>query len=238
MGDHEQRNSLEDFFIVHINNQYVKNGTIDVHSLFTIVSVKEDALKNSEMVFKNIIESKNTLSQNKIPDVKIGEHCFSPYECDFRGTCWKDVPEDSVFEIAGMKRQDQFELYNSGIEKINDVTETAELKENSKIQIESLQKNEIFIDKPALKNFISSLHYPLYFMDFETFMPAVPVFNGTKPYQHIPFQYSLHLKDKPNGSLKHMEFLGEPHQDPRHDFIKTFAGYGRQGRYYCLQCNI
>jgi hypothetical protein len=211
---------LEDFSIVHINNQYVKKGPLDVHGLFNIVSVKAEAEANSEMVFKKIIESKQTLSQKEMPEVKIGEHCFSPYGCDYMGTCWKEVPNDSVFEITGINKAEQFQLYHSGVLHLKDVKVTGEMKEHTRIQVESYQKNEVYVKKEELKNFVSSLHYPLYFMDFETFMPAVPVFDGTKPYQHIPFQYSLHKLDKPGGKLEHFEFLGEPHNDPRHDFIK------------------
>ena len=212
--------ALDDFFIVHINNQYVKEREIDVRGLFNITSIKKEAEENREMVFAKIIESKATLASGVMPEMKIGEHCFIPYDCDYRGTCWKDVPENSVFEIVGLNRQDAFGLYHSGVSNMKDVPVHFAMKENSRIQVESFKKNEVFLDKPALKEFISSLHYPIYFMDFETFMPAVPVFEGTRPYQHIPFQYSLHRLDKPGGTLHHTEFLGEPHEDPRHDFIK------------------
>jgi hypothetical protein len=211
---------LEDFYIVHINNQYVKQGAVDVHGLFTMASVKAEAEANREMVFKKIIESKQTLLQKEVPETKIGEHCFSPYSCDFMGTCWKDVPEDSVFVIGGLNKVEQFGLYHSGVAHLRDVKVTVEMKSGTRIQVESYQKNEVFVEKEALRNFISTLHYPLYFMDFETFMPAVPVFDHTKPYQHIPFQYSLHKLEKPGGKLTHSDFLGEPHTDPRHDFIK------------------
>lgn len=160
------------------------------------------------------------LAQRKLPDVEIGEHCFSPYDCDFMGTCWKNMPKHSVFEIAGLSRQEQFQLFYSGIKGISDIMDASSMKETSRIQVESVKKNEIFTDKAALKNFLSSLQYPLYFMDFETFMPAIPLFEGTYPYQHIPFQYSLHCRQEAGSQLTHAAFLGEPHTDPRHDFIK------------------
>ena len=58
-------------------------------------------------------------------------------------------------------------------------------------------------------------------MDFESFMPAVPIYNNTKPYQHIPFQYSLHYKKKKNSPLEHFYFLAEQGIDPRKLFLES-----------------
>jgi len=76
------------------------------------------------------------------------------------------------------------------------------------------------INKEAIANFLSDLNYPLFFMDFETFQPAIPLFDNSKPYQQIPFQYSIHIKEKNDGELKHFEFLAEPGEDTRVKFIE------------------
>ena len=61
---------------------------------------------------------------------------------------------------------------------------------------------------------------PAFYLDFETFMPAVPVYPGTRPYQTIPFQWSLH-RVGPCGAVTHQEFLGDPESGPRRSFAET-----------------
>ena len=67
-------------------------------------------------------------------------------------------------------------------------------------------------------------------MDFETFMPAVPLYEQSRPFQHIPFQFSVHVQATPRSGLKHLEYLGEPETDPRPAFIKQLlAALGDKG---------
>jgi hypothetical protein len=75
------------------------------------------------------------------------------------------------------------------------------------------------INSGEIKNFLKGLKYPLYFMDFETFATAIPIYDGTNPYQNIPFQFSLHLITKPGAMVEHYEFLAEGKDDPRPAFL-------------------
>ena len=58
-------------------------------------------------------------------------------------------------------------------------------------------------------------------MDFETFQPAVPLFDNSRPYQQIPFQYSIHYKESKESQITHYEFLAEQGEDPRQKFVKN-----------------
>ena len=213
--------ALEDISLVIINNQYLRNGEVDLHELFSIRSVKKEALQNQEMISEKISLSKTVLEGSSTPAVSIGEHCFSPYNCDFMGTCWKNMPPDSIFEITGMKKADQFTLYNAGYQTISEIPSTNELDKNTNIHINSFKKKEAVVDKAAIAAFLEKVKYPLFFMDFETFMPAVPIYDKTKPYQHIPFQYSLHYKKEQAAPFEHFEFLAEEGIDPRKAFLES-----------------
>ena len=92
---------------------------------------------------------------------------------------------------------------------------------NQRIQVDGEINKKTIIDKKGIKNFLESLSYPLYFMDFETFMPAVPLYDNSRPYQQIPFQYSLHYQEDYNSDLKHFEFLADAKGDPRIPFIEN-----------------
>lgn len=75
------------------------------------------------------------------------------------------------------------------------------------------------INKDAISEFLHSLEYPLHFLDFETVMHAVPPFNESRPMQHLPFQYSLHVISDKGSEAVHKEFLGNGIDDPREDLL-------------------
>lgn len=211
---------VKDFSIIYINNQYVRKGELNLKELFINESVLELIRPMQDSVKDNVKRFKKVLLQKQIPDIEIGEHCYNPYICGFYNYCRKHIPEDSVFDFSGMHLSKKYELYRDGIIKFEDIPEGYPLNKNNKLQLEAYNNGETLIDREAIENFLSDLNYPLYFMDFETFQPAVPLFDNSKPYQQIPFQYSIHLKEKKESELKHFEFLAEPGEDPRKKFIE------------------
>jgi len=118
---------LEDFFIVHMNRDYVKNGEINYNELFIKESVKNTATKNLNLVENQIEEQKEILNYQHSPKIEIGPHCSNPYPCDFHGHCWKGVSENSIFDLTGMNTNQQFELFNKGIHELKDLPENFEL---------------------------------------------------------------------------------------------------------------
>jgi len=211
---------IKDFSIIFINNQYVRKGKLDIEELFVKESVLEFILPLQDFVKERIERFKQVLKQNKIPDIDIGEHCHNPYTCGYFNYCRKLIPRNSVFNLSGMHLSKKYELYKNGIISLDDVPEDYPLNKNNRLQIDVYKNGKTIIDEDAIKNFLSGIGYPLYFMDFETFQPAVPLFDNSKPYQQIPFQYSLHYLENKNAELKHFEFLAEPGEDPREIFIK------------------
>jgi hypothetical protein len=211
---------INDFSIIHINNQYIRKGELDINELFTIQSVIDSILPMQNFIEENVERLKKVIREREMPDIDIGEHCHNPYTCSFFNYCRKHIPEDSIFDFSGMHLKKKYELYRDGIIKLDDVPDDYPLNKNNGIQLDVYKSGEPLIDKDAIENFLSDLSYPLFFMDFETFQPAVPLYDNSKPYQQIPFQYSIHLKEKKDGELKHFEFLAEPGEDPRIKFIE------------------
>ncbi|MES2140845.1 MAG: DUF2779 domain-containing protein [Bacteroidota bacterium] len=212
---------LEDISLVTINNQYVKQGDLKLNELFNFTSVKKEALNNQVLVEEKINSSMLVVANPQMPVIGIGEHCFSPYNCDFMGTCWKNVPKNSVFEITGIQKAEQFNLYNQGYKTIAEIPEVNALDKNANIHIQAFKKGEAKVDIASIKTFLDKVTYPVFFMDFESFMPAVPIYNNTKPYQHIPFQYSLHYKKDKEAPVEHFYFLAEQGADPRKKFLES-----------------
>ncbi|MCU0331884.1 MAG: DUF2779 domain-containing protein [Ignavibacteriaceae bacterium] len=212
---------VKDFSIVYINNQYVRKGDLNLQELFITESVLDLILPLQKSVKQNVDRFKKLLVRKKMPDIDIGEHCHNPYTCGFYDYCRKHIPEDSIFDFSGMHLSKKYELYNDGIINLKDVPEDYPLNKNNEIQLHVFRSGKPLIDNKAIKSFLSDLNYPLYFMDFETFQPAVPLFDNSKPYQQIPFQYSVFIKKDKNSDAQHFEFLAESGIDPRKKFIES-----------------
>lgn len=212
---------VKDISIVHINNQYVRKGELDLNSLFNIESVLKFVLEKQKFVADEVARQKRVLNKKSIPKVDIGIHCTDPYPCGFIGYCWKHIPENSVFDISGMHLKKKFELYEKGIIKLSDITSDVGINKNQQLQIQGELTNKTIIDKEAIKEFLSTISYPMYFVDFESFQTPVPLYDNSKPYQQIPFQYSVHYKKFPESELHHFEFIAEPDTDPRIPFIEN-----------------
>lgn len=212
---------LKDISIVYINNQYVKNGDVDINELFTIESVLDQVLDYLPCIPNEIKRLKNVIESPDIPNVDIGPHCSDPYDCDFKGTCWKHIPEYSVFDISRLNKEKKFDLYNQGVITLDQIDlDTTGLNPNQVLQVESELIGTTHIDVDEIRSFTSGLSYPLYFLDFETIGPAVPIYDGSRPYQQLVFQYSLHFQETPTSEVEHREYLADPTQDPRIGFIE------------------
>jgi hypothetical protein len=211
---------LKDISIVYINNQYVRKGAIDIHQLFTIETVKDRVLQIQAELPSQIDRLKQVLLQKEVPDKEIGPHCSSPYGCDFAGHCWKHVPNNSVFDVAGLFENKKFELYQQGIMHLKDIPEDYPLSEQQWMQVHAESTQETIVKPELIKGFLNKLNYPLYYLDFETFASAVPLLDNSRPYQQMVFQYSLHT-EQADGGIEHREFLAAfDGSDPRDKFVK------------------
>ncbi len=212
--------NIRNINVVTINKDYVRKGNLDVKRLFSIEPVTKEVLLLQPSILKNIKKFQKIVQLKKIPDVDIGEQCNSPYPCMFTDYCWKNVPKVSVFDLTRLTEKKKFDLYFSGAEKLEDISDEYRLSYAQQLQVECHINKSTVIEKEKVREFVNALQYPLYYMDFETFMPAIPQFNSSGPYQQIVFQYSLHYKKDKKSPLKHFEFLGEEGKDPRKDFIE------------------
>jgi len=201
--------------VVYLNNRYVRNGAIDPSKLFVIDDVTKAVRDKQRFVADEIADMRKAL-EKQVPGIDIGGHCTDPYDCDFYGHCWQHIPEYSVFNLDGRGRVKPFDLYRQGIVDLRDAPKEI-LSKKQNIQLESFLQKKKYVNKAGLKQFLDSLWYPLYFLDFETFSCAIPAFSGTRPYQNIPHQYSLHYLKQKGARLGHRAFLAEPNIDPREE---------------------
>ncbi|MEE1284024.1 MAG: DUF2779 domain-containing protein, partial [Acutalibacteraceae bacterium] len=201
--------------VVHINPYYVRHGEINLEEFFAIEDVKSrtDALQYGIRDF--LPELELIMSSNREPDMEVGFHCNKPYKCGYFDYCTGRLSHPNVFDINRMKFDTKIKLFNEGKYYFNELVKCKEIKGNQRLQVESHLTGKTEINKKEISGILSSLSFPLYFLDFETFQEAVPPFDFTTPYEQIPFQYSLHWLESADGELKHTEFLAEAGVDPR-----------------------
>lgn len=202
--------------IVHINNQYERLGNIDINELFVVEDITTDAMLLQRDVDANVDEIREYMKQTEEPTDDIGEHCFSPYVCGFFGYCSRHLPTPNIFDVAGARTSTKFKCYRKGIVSFEDLNTCDLLSGAQYKQIEhELFSYPPYIDKESIRGFMKNISYPLYFLDFESFQPAIPLYDHSHPYEQIVFQYSLHYIECEGGELKHKEFLAYPGEDPR-----------------------
>jgi len=211
---------IRNCILMHINNQYIKDGEIEPEELFVQAEINDKVLEYSEGIEERISEMQEIINSDE-PKFKIGVHCSSPYDCSLMDECWKDVPPASVFEFYRMFKKKCFELHDGGIVCLNEVPENIKLNDKQKIQRRLAFDGGIHVDKQEIKNFLGNLQYPIYYLDFETINPAIPKFDGMKPYQRIPFQFSLHIQKEKSGECEHISFLAEGISDTRPKFMQA-----------------
>ena len=205
--------------IIHIDNTYVRGEKLELEKLFHAEDVTEQIIQKQAEIPQILSKFDEILSKDAEPEVDIGPHCSDPYHCDAWEYCWREqrgIPEYSVFNISRLRSDKKFELYKNGVVKFEDIKDPSIFNASQQIQIRSELSKEQIIDKEAIKEFLNTLSYPLYHLDFETFQQAVPEFVGLSPYEQIPFQFSIHKEDG-RGNLEHFEFLAEVGADPRYE---------------------
>lgn len=222
---------LADISLIVLNTAYERTGELDLHQLFRVESVYKRVIKLQERVQRDIAVFFDTLDAPSIPETDIGPQCSDPYYCDFHSYCWKHIPEYSIFNISRLSADKKWELYRLGILKFEDIPPDFKLNDRQWQQVVAELKGETHIDREAVRRFLHELIYPLYFLDFESFQPAVPLFDNSKPYQQVVFQYSLHKLDHVLALPVHKSFLAESDgSDPRIPFIhQLIADIGETG---------
>ncbi len=211
-------------YLVCINSDYIRGEDLDITQLFKIVDMTDWVELETPLIPSRLKLAEKTLASSDEPDCHIGEHCDNPYHCAYWEYCSRHLPKPSVFDLYRLSGKKKYEYYRKGMVSFPDMLSAPKLNDKQLRQIQfQLSDCGNYIDKGGIQDFLNTLSYPIYFLDFETMQQVVPQYPGTKPYQQIPFQYSLHYIEEPGGELKHKEFLAESGVDPRRDIAESLC---------------
>ena len=209
--------------LMHLNREYVFDGNeYDVSHLFVTADLKpKDAVSEVE-ISDRLKEQFRILNRHKPPDIKPGKQCEDPVLCEFYDHCNPKLPADYVSRLPRIQAKKVEELTAAGITLIKQIPDTFPLSERQRRAVDCVKSGKPFVS-PELADELDGLKYPICFMDFETVFPALPRFAKMGPYNHIPFQWSVHRQEKPSGPLTHFEFLAENDSDPRLAFVESLC---------------
>lgn len=220
---------------VYINNEYVRKGDIEPNKLFKSDSLINEAKDLQSFIAEQLLVANNILLKKEIPSIEIGTQCSKFYGCDYESYCWKafDNVEYPVTSISRIGER-LYDLIEKNILDIRNIPENFPLTANQHIQVSTIKNTSTIFNKKEVKQFLNHIEYPVYFFDFETIATAIPLFDNSRPYQQIPFQYSLHIKKNKTSVIEHFEFLGDGKNDPRKDLIEQLiVQIGKKGTILC-----
>ncbi len=218
--------SIHRCFMMVIDNTYVRDGDVDPKKLFRFEDISELVVAKKNEVEQRALELINVLASETQPEAQIGSRCKIPFECDYKAHCWKGVPEYSVFNIYRGKKADEIAKLTNSYD-VADIPADLIPGGNKQIDIICFKEQVSHTEKECIESFLQQLKYPLYYLDYETLGPAIPLFNGTRPYQQTPFQFSLHVQEEPESELRHYEFIHKATSDPRKTFAESLIKHCR-----------
>lgn len=208
--------------LLALDKTYRLGDELDVHGLFADLDYAEQVAEYYPAVADGVEDAQRILSYVNEPSIIAPtENCHK--KCPFWAYCTKHLPEHNPFSIMGMQFRSAIKLYNQGYESFEQLRTAPKLNPNYLKVVQAQLDDVDFIELPAIRAFLDTITYPLYHLDFETMQPAIPEFKGTKPYQQIPFQYSLHIQYEPCGPVEHKEFLAVSGTDPLRDIAESLV---------------
>lgn len=225
--------NIDKCLLMLVDNSYILQGEIDPHKFFKFEDISKQVLENQGEVDSCKSNLLKVLKGAEEPGIKIGDKCFKPFDCDYQHHCWKEIPEYSIFNIYQNKKAEEIAV-QIGSYDIKNIPQKLFPTGAKVTDINCHQENRVHIDKDKIKGWLKVLQYPLHFLDYETLMPAIPLFESTRPYQQVPFQFSLHIQNNPDDELQHFEYLHKEKSDPREEFIKKLIEVcGNSGSIIC-----
>ena len=208
-------------FLVELNKLYTRSGEIDLNSLFDIKEVTRevlDVLPGLRNQMSGALDASKSMVEPTTCDCR-----FLPRkkQCPAFGYMHPDLTGYNVYDLAISRSPKRLkELIDASIFRIEDIPAGTKMTDSYRDQVITWKENREIILVNEIRKILDQLEYPLYFLDYETTGPAIPKFDNTRPYQQIPFQYSLHRIVAKGGDVGHIEYLHRDHTPPMHAIVK------------------
>lgn len=202
----------------------------DLTDLFTRSDVTEEVTEFLPSVAPEVKAQLVMLRRAKPPAIEPGAHCSAPYECAFMSRCWPAAPEHAIATLCHLSAARREALIDEGYETIFDLPDDVELGPIADRQRRAVQNDDIVVED-GLRAALERLEAPIAHLDFETINPAIPVWDGCRPYDAVPVQFSVHVEaSRSGGRLRHVAWLAEGSGDPRAPLARALVDALRGAR--------
>lgn len=205
---------LSSISVANIDSSWVYQGDGDYTGLLKETDVTEEAFGRASEIKELIAEAHTVADRTREPKLNTGKHCSDPYDCGFLGYCASKEPQ-AKFSVDVLPRR------GKTLQTFIDDTKAIELRDVPDNLLNETQlrvkKHTLigkpFFDKQGAAAALSAYKLPALFLDFESIQFPVPIWKGTRPFQNIPFQFSVHRLSR-TGAVDHQEYLDLSGDDP------------------------
>ncbi len=205
-------------FLMHINNEYVKDGEIEPQKFFTQTDITKEVEEVSSGIEERIEKILEVINNEDEPNYKIGEHCSNPYDCPIKKECWADLPGGNVLEFYLNLKNQFFRIGEERIVKIYKIPKFQALEKSPFEKHAYAVRWGKGFEKKLLNEFFSKIKYPICYLDINSINPAIPKYDGMKPYKQIIYQISI-IKQGEDLKTEEFSFLSNGENDSRLNFI-------------------
>lgn len=210
--------------LAHIDSSWTYPGNGDYRGLLVEEDLSNKAFSRAEEVKGWIVAAHKVAESSEPPGIDTGAHCTQPFPCGFAGHCneGKKVPEMPVSWLPRIQSKALKEYIE--VNAVSDMREVPRSMLNQRQQrvLDHTVKNDVYFDAEGAAEDLADYPFPARFLDFETIQFGVPIWAGSRPFQSIPYQFSLHKIDS-DGQLSHLEFLDISGKDPRLEFANALV---------------
>lgn len=210
---------LTEIALAHIDSTWVYPGNGDYRGFLKEIDLTNEARQRESEVHRWISEARQIVAQIDAPSVLTGKQCNTPYTCGFLDYCQSQEPraEYPIAWLPGSFSQGlQNHIEKHSLRELHDVPDELLNDRQQRVKAVTLS-GQVYFDQNGAKDALAAHNLPAYFLDFETIQFAVPIWKGTRSYQQIPFQFSVH-RLSPSGQIEHLAFLDLSGEDPSKAF--------------------
>jgi hypothetical protein len=229
---------LKSVALAHIDNSWDYPGDGDYRGLLIENDLTGEAFARTEEVKSWISEAQATVAQAAEPEIAVGPHCYDPFVCEFCNYCCRDVPQPEypIDWLPNLRAQKYERLAEMGVDDLRNVP--GDMLTETQYLVWEHTLNKVFFDAAGAAADLAPYGFLAYFLDFETIMFTVPIWKGTRPFQKIPFQFSLHILTE-SGELAHTDFLDLSGDNPSEALAKALIkACGKDGPVFAYKSSF
>tara|TARA_B100000941_G_scaffold289695_1_gene269657 strand:- start:1626 stop:3119 length:1494 start_codon:yes stop_codon:yes gene_type:complete len=214
---------LQDVYVIILNKENSKRDNYQLKDFFRERCLTEEVILNQQNISETLNNLIKVTSMDSPPKLRKSNHPDKPQKCTFQEHCWPEGSneKDSIFKLYRMRSKKKLSLYDQGIDTFSKIRNFSDFSDIQKIQIKSTVNNREIVNKKIIEKFISTISYPISYLDFETYTEPLPSYNNQRPNERMPFQFSLHIQEDENtiidAETESIAFLANHLKDPRRD---------------------